>query len=79
MDKERLLKDRIWINNHKTEDQNDSECFWKQLIPNEGHGARSSVYGHALIKAANHNVMNCSWIDTSPIGTPIIFGISLYK
>lgn len=53
--------------------------FWKLLIPQKGHGARSSVYSHALIGAVSHNVMNCSWIDISPIGAPIIFSISLKK
>lgn len=51
--------------------ENDPTTFWQQLIPDDGHGAVPSVYGHALMKAASHNIMDCPGIDTNPIGTPM--------
>jgi len=50
--------------------ENDKETFWKQLIPDQGIGAVPSIYGHALMKAASHNMLVCPWIDSTPIGTP---------
>lgn len=51
--------------------ENDQKTFWKHLIPEKGQGAVPSVYGHALMKAASHNVLACPWIDTTPVGTPM--------
>lgn len=51
--------------------ENDQKTFWKHLIPDKGKGAVPSVYGHALMKAASHNVLACPWIDATPVGTPM--------
>lgn len=49
--------------------ENDTDTFWKQLIPNKGRVADISVYGHALMRAASKNLLDLPRQDVSLIRT----------
>ena len=49
--------------------EHDNATFWERLIPENGKGADLSVYGHAVLRAATCNLLDCPSIDVSPIGS----------
>lgn len=40
--------------------ENNTDIFWKQLIPDKGQGISSSIYGETLLKAADYYLNNLS-------------------
>ena len=59
--------------------EHDKDTFWKQLIPDRGRGAETSVYGHALMRAASNMVRNNHSLRKSMPRVDILITSTIYQ